>query len=85
MPNVSLTPAMEREIEEAISSGEYSSASEIVREGLRLWRERRARGVLFDEWLTAQIELGWDQAERGEVEEHDMQAVIDRVVAKKPK
>ncbi len=85
MPNVSLTPALEREIEEAIGSGEYTSASEIVREGLRLWKERRAKGLLYEEWLTAQIELGWDQAERGEVEKHDMQAILDRVVAKPPK
>lgn len=81
MPNVSLTPALEREIEDAVSSGEYSSASEIVREGLRLWRERRARGALYEEWLMAQIELGWDQAERGDVEDHDMKSVVDRVLA----
>jgi antitoxin ParD1/3/4 len=76
---------MEREIAEAIESGEYTSASEIVREGLRLWKERRARGQLYDEWLTAQIELGWDQAERGEVEDHSMQAIIDSVVARSPR
>ncbi|MBW2734849.1 MAG: type II toxin-antitoxin system ParD family antitoxin [Deltaproteobacteria bacterium] len=82
MPNVSLTPVMEREIEEAIAAGEYTSASEIVREGLRLWKERRTKALLYDEWLRAQIELGWDQAERGEVEEHNMQAIIDDVIAK---
>lgn len=81
MPNVSLTPAMEQEIARAIEDGEYTSASEIVREGLRLWRERRERGTLYDEWLTAQIEVGWLQAEHGELEPHDMQSVIDVVLA----
>lgn len=81
MPNVSLTPALEREIEEAVASGEYTSASEIVREGLRLWKERRTRSALYDQWLVAQIELGWDQAERGELEDHSMQTIVDQVLA----
>jgi antitoxin ParD1/3/4 len=81
MPDILLTPAMEKDIEDAIASGEYTSASEIVREGMRLWKERRLRSQLYDEWLTAQIELGWDQAERGDVEEHDMQTIIDEVLA----
>lgn len=74
---MSLTPAMEKEIAEAIESGEYTSASEIVREGLRLWRERRTRGVLYHEWIAAQVELGWDQADRGELEKHDIDSIID--------
>jgi len=87
MPNVSLTKEMEREIEEAIESGEYTSASEIVREGLRLWKERRTRSVLYDEWLNAQIELGWYEAERGQIEPHDMRSITDQVLrsSSKPK
>ncbi len=73
---------MEREIEEAIASGEYTSASEIVREGLRLWRERREKGALYEDWLIAQIELGWDQAERGDIEGHSMKTIMDRVLAR---
>jgi antitoxin ParD1/3/4 len=72
---------MEKDIEEAIAAGEYTSASEIVREGMRLWKERRQRGQMYDEWLAAQIELGWDQAERGELEDHSMQTIIDEVTA----
>lgn len=82
MPNVSLTPSMEKEIAEAVESGEYTSVSEIVREGLRLWRERRNQGVLYEEWLAAQVELGWDQADRGELEEYDMRDIIDRTLRK---
>jgi antitoxin ParD1/3/4 len=82
MPNVSLTPSMEKEIAEAVESGEYSSVSEIVREGLRLWRERRKQGVLYEEWLAAQVELGWDQADRGELEPYDMRDIIDRTLSK---
>jgi antitoxin ParD1/3/4 len=82
MPNVSLTPAMEQELEEAVASGEYTSVSEIVREGLRLWRERRTQGQFYQEWLAAQIEIGWDQADRGELEGHDMKSIIESAGSK---
>lgn len=38
--NVSLTPELEQYIQEKVSSGLYYSASEVVREGLRLLKER---------------------------------------------
>ena len=43
--NVSLTPELERSVAEKVASGHYSSASEVVRAGLRLLdkEERAAR------------------------------------------
>ena len=32
--NVSLTPELERQIEQRVASGHYTSASEVMREGL---------------------------------------------------
>lgn len=37
--NVSLTPELEKFITEKVESGKYSSAEEVIREGLRLLRE----------------------------------------------
>ena len=39
--NVSLTPQMVKFVEEQVASGDYQSASEVVRSGLRLLHERR--------------------------------------------
>jgi antitoxin ParD1/3/4 len=40
--NVSLTPELERSVDEMVASGQYRSASEVVRAGLRLLeREQR--------------------------------------------
>lgn len=38
--NVSLTPELERLVAERVASGRYTSASEVVREGLRLLEEQ---------------------------------------------
>ena len=38
---VSLTPKLEELVREKVESGLYDSASEVIREALRLWKERR--------------------------------------------
>ena len=38
--NISLSPELERLIAEKISSGQYRSADDVIREGLELLRER---------------------------------------------
>jgi antitoxin ParD1/3/4 len=39
--NVSVTPEQSRLIAREVESGHYASASEVVREALRVWRERQ--------------------------------------------
>jgi len=38
--NVSLTPELERLVAERVASGRYTSASEVIREGLRLLEQQ---------------------------------------------
>jgi antitoxin ParD1/3/4 len=38
--NVNLTPALEEYIQQKIATGDYNNASEVVREALRLLKER---------------------------------------------
>ena len=66
--NVSLTPELERRIAERVESGLYDDASEVVREALRLLFEREeAARQRWLHTLQADIQLGYDQAERGEL------------------
>jgi len=65
--NVSLTPELERLVNEKVESGLYQTASEVVREALRLLRERdHAR-----EQLRADVHAGFDQLSRGEGRAYD--------------
>jgi antitoxin ParD1/3/4 len=65
--NVSLTPELERLVQEKVTSGLYSSASEVVREALRLLQERdELRRIRLDE-LRKEIAIGLAEADRGEL------------------
>ena len=65
--NVSLTPELERLVNEKVESGLYQTASEVVREALRLLKERdQAR-----EQLRADVQAGFDQLAQGEGRAYD--------------
>ena len=65
--NVSLTEELEELVQRKVASGRYTSASEVVRAGLRLLEQedeaRAARLVA----MRAEVRAGIDQAERGEL------------------
>lgn len=65
--NVSLTPHLEKYVKEKVKSGLYNSSSEVVREALRLMGERdRLRDIRLEE-LRKEIQVGIDQADRGQL------------------
>jgi antitoxin ParD1/3/4 len=65
--NVSLTPELERLIHTKVESGLYLSASEVVREALRLLEERDMLQTMKREELRREIQIGINQADRGEL------------------
>ncbi|MFB9951469.1 type II toxin-antitoxin system ParD family antitoxin [Rhizobium puerariae] len=69
--NVSIGPRWEKFIEEAVEDGRYGSASEVVREGLRLVEEREAKLSALRETLRRSIEAG------GDVGEEELDAFLD--------
>jgi len=64
--NVSLTPALERLVNDKVARGFYTSASEVVREGLRLLQERDETRDAKLAVLRADIQEGFASIERGE-------------------
>lgn len=58
--NINLPPQLEEMVRRKVASGLYSSASEVVREGLRLIEEREAFHKMKLEALRAEIQKGLD-------------------------
>lgn len=56
--NVSLGQRWEDFVAKAVEEGRYGSASEVVREGLRLVEEREAKLAALRETLNAAVERG---------------------------
>ena len=65
--NVSLTPELEELINLKVSSGLYHSASEVIREALRLLKEQDELQKFRLEQLRKEVAIGIDQGNRGQV------------------
>lgn len=78
MPNVSLTPELERFAEQCVESGRYGSVSEVARAGLRLLQDAEThRRQFLDMLATAEAEgeaAGFATADA-------VAAELDRVIA----
>jgi antitoxin ParD1/3/4 len=64
--NVSLTPELERRIAQKVDSGLYTTASEVVREGLRLLFAADERHESRLARLRADIQIGLDELDQGQ-------------------
>lgn len=73
--NVSLTPQLETFIKQKVDTGMYTSASEVIREALRLLEERDALQAVKLESLREDIEAGVASLDRGEGRPLDVEAI----------
>ena len=79
--NISLTPELEQLVDDKVKTGMYQTASEVIREGLRLLRERDQRV----ESLRRDVRAGFEAVERGEFTEYDasnIKELADRIKAR---
>jgi antitoxin ParD1/3/4 len=78
-----LTEHFDRFIETGVTSGRFSNASEVVREGLRLLEQREREDKAKLRWLRAAAKEGVDSIDRGEGIEFDtmddLEAYVHRV------
>lgn len=64
--NVSLTPELETLIHDKVSNGRYTSASEVVREALRLMEERDQIQELYKASMREKIATGMASLRAGQ-------------------
>lgn len=65
--NISLTAELEQLVDDKVKTGMYQTASEVIREGLRLLRERDQRL----EALRRDVRAGFEAVDRGEFTDYD--------------
>ena len=86
--NVSLTPQLESFVKQKVSTGLYSSVSEVIREALRLLEEKEALKSMKLQALRADIQAGMDSLDKGEGKSLDIDAIKARgreIMAQKDK
>jgi antitoxin ParD1/3/4 len=79
--NISLTPELEQLVADKVKSGMYQTSSEVIREGLRLLKERDERL----QSLRRDIRAGFEAVDREEFSDYDqsnIQKLADRVKAR---
>ena len=83
--SVSLSSELAAEIDQAVASGEYGNASEVVREALREWKERRDLFGYSIEELRRLVQEGIDSGPSidAEVLFADLKKRIDEKRAKR--
>jgi antitoxin ParD1/3/4 len=77
--NVSLPQSLAEFVEQEVESGAYASASEVVRDGLRLLRRKRA---LYEERLAIlrrEIQLGVDDVEAGRISNKSVLDILEEI------
>jgi antitoxin ParD1/3/4 len=70
--NVSVGREFEEFVRGKVDSGDYASVSEVVRDGLRLLREKELLLEARLQSLRGEIQKGIDQAERGEMRDGEV-------------
>ncbi len=65
--NISIGKELDTYVRLKVGSGEYASASEVLREGLRLLKEKDRMLEARLEGLKTEIQVGLEQAEAGEL------------------
>ncbi len=79
--NVSLPAALAEFVEKEVASGNYSTASEVVRDGLRMLREERA---VYQEKLAIlrrEIQVGVDEVRAGKFSDRTVMEILAEVQA----
>lgn len=78
--DIELTPKMAALVEQLVASGEYLSASDVIQEALERLQQKKLEEREKLGALRAAIDVGWQEAERGEHSALDIDGVARSVI-----
>lgn len=79
--NISITPELEKFVQSLVKSGMYNSASEVMRDALRLLEEKQELRKKRIEKLNAEIQKGLDDVAAGRMfSPEEMDAELDAII-----
>jgi antitoxin ParD1/3/4 len=73
--NVNLGETLDQFVADLVKSGRYQSQSEVLRDGLRLLKDREDLRQLRLAELRKELRAGLEQIERGETTEYDPEEI----------
>ncbi len=73
--NVSLPNNLSEFVENELATGDYSSASEVVRDALRLLKREKALEQERHEILRREVMIGWNQAKNGQLSNRTVEQI----------
>lgn len=76
--NITLGKEFERRISEKVSEGLYTSASEVIRDGLRLLFEKDLAKNQQLEVLREEVAKGFEQLAAGELSKHNVMDIFEQ-------
>jgi len=80
--NVNLTPSLEQYVRDCASTKDYNNASEVVREAIRLHKQKEDERQLKLERLRKAIQVGVDDLEQGNYTTINSEQEMDEFFAK---
>ena len=75
---ITLTSEIAQAVKGAVTTGDYASSSEVVREALRDWRHKRALQERQRDTLRTDIQAGMADVEAGNVRNFDAERIIQK-------
>jgi antitoxin ParD1/3/4 len=78
--NVNLTSALADFVQHEVDVGDYQSASELVRDALRLLRREKERDAFKLTLLRQEVGLGADQADAGDFSTRSLDEIAEAIL-----
>lgn len=81
--SIALTPELNQVVQEAVKSGQYATASEVMRDALRLWQNKEKLKQEGIEYMRALIQEGIDSGPGRELDFDELKAEMHAELARR--